>query len=320
MAKKEYSYVEDILGNDFEQCKIELTDDYEGRAECTLIHRLSHSATDKAVLYIHGFNDYFFQAEMAFQYNDHNCNFYALDLRKYGRSFLPHQKFNDIRNLKDYYEEINLALDIIHYEGNKTVSLMGHSTGGLLITLFAKDNTRSKMFDGIILNSPFYEFNQSWLAKKLIPIASWLGKYFPTIRISGGFAKEYGEYLHKDFFGEWDYNLDWKPNIAPQVNLGWIRAIYQGQKELKRKFTILQPCLVLHSEHSTTDMNDPKLIQSSDTILNIEDIKRIAHNIGGNVEIVPIDGGLHDLILSEKDVRKNVYDIIWGWMTRNQLI
>ncbi len=39
--------------------------------------------TQKAVLYIHGFIDYFFQTEMAEQFNQHGYDFYALDLRKY---------------------------------------------------------------------------------------------------------------------------------------------------------------------------------------------------------------------------------------------
>ncbi|WP_419032711.1 alpha/beta hydrolase, partial [Dysgonomonas gadei] len=110
-------YKEDILKDRFEAQTLKLRDDYEGMVTATLIRRLPESKSNKAVLYIHGFNDYFFQTEMACRFNDHGFNFYAIDLRKYGRSFLPHQKFNDIRNLKDYYEEILQSLDIIRSEG-----------------------------------------------------------------------------------------------------------------------------------------------------------------------------------------------------------
>lgn len=313
-------YIEDILGSGFEQCKIRLKDDYEGVASSTLIRRIATAESDKAILYVHGFNDYFFQSAMALEFNNNNCNFYALDLRKYGRSLLPHQKFNDIRNIKAYYEEINIALEIIHEEGNKTVTLMGHSTGGLILTLFTKDHPESNLFEGLILNSPFYKFNKNRMVRLFIPIVSWLGKYFPTIEIPGGFAKEYGEYLHKDFFGEWHYDLNWKPNIAPKVNLGWIRAIYKGQQELQKKFTSHQPCLVLHSAFSTTNMNKVSLIQHSDIILNIKDIKHTASNIDGEVDIVAIEGGRHDLILSKKEVRETVYKTIIGWMKRHKLV
>lgn len=309
-------YKEDILKNGFEQYTIPLKNDYEGKVVSTLIRRLSPDS-NKAVLYIHGFNDYFFQQEMATEFNRHGMNFYALDLRKYGRSYLPHQKFNDIRSLKDYYEEIKQGLNIIHNEGNKTVILCGHSTGGLLATLFIKDHLDKELFDGIILNSPFYEFNVPFYEKLLIPIASFIGKFFPRIKIPGGFSEEYGKSIHKDFYGEWDYILDWKPNIAPYVNLGWIRAIHQGQKMLRKTFNIEKPVLVLHSSHSVTDNKDRSQIQTMDAILNVSQIEHIARNIDGDVEIIPISGGLHDLILSRKDVRNHVYGVIFDWIKRH---
>ena len=83
------------------------------------MRRLAVPGNGQAVLYIHGFNDYFFQKEMAFRFNERGIHFYALDLRKYGRSWLPHQKFNDIRNLRAYYEEIGEALRIIREEGSR---------------------------------------------------------------------------------------------------------------------------------------------------------------------------------------------------------
>lgn len=312
-------YTEDILGNGFEQTTIPLRDDYEGAAVATLIRRCPDVKSTKSVLYIHGFNDYFFQADMAYEFNRHNFNFYALDLRKYGRSYLPHQKFNDIRNLKSYYEEILAALTIIRQKHNDEILLMGHSTGGLILTLFAKDYSAQGLFDGVILNSPFYDFNQSKLVKILLPAVSFLGRFFPSATISGGFTEEYGKSIHADEYGEWDYNLLWKPHIAPKVNLGWIRAIYRGQKELKTPFGISKPVLVLHSARTVSDMNDKEQIQSCDTILNVRDIDRIAHNIEGDREIVSVEGGLHDLVLSKKLVRQKVYSIVFGWIKKHRL-
>ncbi|MFR7879827.1 MAG: alpha/beta hydrolase, partial [Butyricimonas paravirosa] len=95
-------YEEDILGEGFKRTTLSLRDDYEGSVVATLVRRLSDSGNGRAVLYIHGFNDYFFQREMACRFNEQGFHFYALDLRKYGRSWLPHQKFNDIRDLRAY--------------------------------------------------------------------------------------------------------------------------------------------------------------------------------------------------------------------------
>ncbi|GAB6122032.1 alpha/beta hydrolase [Dysgonomonas termitidis] len=312
-------YKEDILKDGFESQTLKLGDDYEGTVTATLIRRLCKSGAEKAILYIHGFNDYFFQSEMAHRFNGEGFNFYAVDLRKYGRSYLTHQKFNDIRNLKDYYEEILQSLNIIHSEGNKEILLFGHSTGGLISTLFAKDHTNSRLFDGLILNSPFYEFNLAKWIKRLLPLVSFIGRFIPKVTIPGGFSEEYGKSIHRLYRGEWEYILDWKPNLAPKINLGWLRAIHKAQSELKKVFYIPKPILILHSAQSVTDIKNLEQVSGRDAILNVNDIERIAHNIKGNVEILSVEGGLHDLILSAENVRNNVYNMIFDWIKLNDL-
>lgn len=53
---------------------------------------------------------------MAEQFNAHSYDFYALDLRKYGRSKLPHQIFYNVLDLNEYDAEITQALEIIGQE------------------------------------------------------------------------------------------------------------------------------------------------------------------------------------------------------------
>ncbi len=57
-------------------------------------------------------------------------------------------------------------------------------------------------------------------------------------------------------------------------------------------------------------------MQSRDAILNVRDIQQIARNIRGQVEIVSVLGGLHDLVLSCKEVREKVYQIMFDWLER----
>ena len=118
-------YKPDILGNGFEQKTLNFPNDYEGKVTATVIRKKAESPTHKAVLYIHGFNDYFFQAEMAEKFNEKGFDFYALDLRKYGRSYLPHQTFNNVRNLDEYNAEIDEALKIIAAENHNKILLAG---------------------------------------------------------------------------------------------------------------------------------------------------------------------------------------------------
>ena len=313
-------YTEDVLRNGFEELTIPLNSDYEGDAAATLIRRLCEGKSDKAVLYVHGFNDYFFQTEMAYRFNGHGYNFYAIDLRKYGRSYMPHQKFNDIRDLKAYYEEVDEALKVIHSEWNNEVILLGHSTGGLMLTLYVKDHLESNLFSGLILNSPFYELNKNCFVKKiLLPVVSSIGGLLPNVTIAGGFTEEYGKSIHKAFSGEWNYDLAWKPNVPPKINLGWLRAVYKTQQELKKKFAISKPVLVLHSGKSVDDTASWEQMHTRDAILNVKDINRIARNIEGDVQITAINGGLHDLFLSREAVRNNVYSVIFEWLSKNQL-
>lgn len=308
-------WTSDILGSEFEQTTITLKNDYAGEVVATLVRKSCDQSADRAILYIHGFNDYFFQKEMADKFNGQGLNFYALDIRRYGRSFRSHQKFNDIRNLKSYYEEIMAAIEIIKKEGNSRIILMGHSTGGLIATLFAKDYSDKGYINGVILNSPFYDFNMSSLVLgKLIPVGATIGKVFPSIQIDGALSEEYGESLHKDYDGEWDYNLNWKPCIPPPIALGWLRAIREGHKELRQPFAIVEPVLVLHSTATVTNKFDKKQMHTMDAVLSVADIDRVARNIEGDVDIVPIKDGIHDLILSRKDVREKVYQIMKEWI------
>ena len=120
----------DILGADYQQMTLDFPSDYEGKVIATLVRKKAEEETRKAVLYIHGFIDYFFQTEMADQFNQYGYDFYALDLRKYGRSHLSHQHWYNVRSLSEYDAEISAALEQIAAEEHDSVILAGHSTGG----------------------------------------------------------------------------------------------------------------------------------------------------------------------------------------------
>lgn len=312
------NYQPDILGNDFEQMTLNFPDDYEGKVTATLVRKLSENPSEKAVLYVHGFNDYFFQVEMAEKFNQNGFNFYALDLRKYGRSWLPSQKMNNVRDLKEYDAEINKALKIIEQENHSKVLLAGHSTGGLTLTYFAS-RTDNPMVKGLWCNSPFYDFNLGFFSETFgIPVISRLGKNYPDKKINGGFSPLYGQSLHQNFFGKWNYNLDWKPNVAEKVNFGFIRAIHQAQREIKKGVSINFPVLVMHAEKSSNPKKMSDEVFGSDIILSEKDIRKYAQKIQGNVMVLPFKDGIHDLVLSRKEVRKKVYQKLFDWILQNQ--
>ena len=309
-------YKPDILGNGFEQKTLNFPNDYEGKVTATVIRKKAASPAKKAVLYIHGFNDYFFQAQMAEKFNEKGFDFYALDLRKYGRSYLPHQTFNNVRNLDEYNAEIDEALKIIAAENHNKILLAGHSTGGLITTRYLKYHPENPNIAGLWVNSPFYDFNMGFLAKKIgVRIISGLGKHHPDTKIGGGFSTFYGESLHKDFKGEWNYDLKLKPNANGKVNFGFIRAIHRAQKDI-RNAELKVPVLVMHSEKSGYPKVWNEEVTSTDIILNVKYIHKNAENFRGNVTVIPVKGGIHDLVLSRKPVREKVYNELFSWLQK----
>ena len=125
-------YVPDVLGDGYLRRTFQMPDDYEGKVVCTLVKKPQLDSVKQAVLYIHGYNDYFFQKQLGDSVNAHGYNFYAMDLRKYGRSILPNQNLFFCKSLKEYFADIDTALATIRSEGNERILLMAHSTGGLI--------------------------------------------------------------------------------------------------------------------------------------------------------------------------------------------
>jgi len=289
--------------------KLNLIDDYEGMAEATLISRRSKKPLAKAILYVHGFVDYFYQLELADWANNLGFNFYALDLRKYGRSILPHQKPNHLRNIEEYYEELDTAVDMIrNKEKNKFLVLMGHSTGGLITTLYTQDRTKEKTIDALILNSPFFEFNApEALIKTAIPLFSSIGKLFPEMNSPLKLDKGYPKSLHKEYYGKWDFDEKMKPIKGFKIHFGWIRAIYKALRRLQKGLSISCPVLLLHSSDSIKPGKYNDGMQSADAVLNIEHMKKYGPGLGAHVELVTIPKGKHDLVLSNEKARKLTY-------------
>ena len=309
------TYQADVLGPDYQQLVLEFPDDYEGKVIATLVRKKAAQTTTKAILYIHGFIDYFFQTEMADQFNQQGFDFYALDLRKYGRSRLGHQQLYNVRDLSEYDAEISKALEIIQAEDHDAVLLSGHSTGGLICTLFAAHHPQHSLIKGLWANSPFYDFNMSELEKnKALPQLSKLGRLLPNLPIPSGLNKWYVPSLHCHYHGEWNFNLEWKQPSYKMVKLSFVRAIYEAQKEIHAGVTLTIPTLVMHSHQTTNPKKWGIEAQTSDVILNVNDIQKYAEKMIGDVSIQTIQHGLHDLVLPAPKVREQVYQHLFAWI------
>ena len=123
----------DVLGAPYTAETLVLRPDFEGEVVATLVHRSAATPNGRAVLHVHGFADYFFQTAAADFWVERGYDFYALDLRKYGRSLRGHQTPNFVTDLADYYAELDEALRrIVERDGHDHVVVSAHSTGGLV--------------------------------------------------------------------------------------------------------------------------------------------------------------------------------------------
>jgi alpha-beta hydrolase superfamily lysophospholipase len=304
----------DVLGAPYEARTIQLAGDDEGEVVATLIRLRAGAPTNKAVLYIHGFVDYFFQKHLAEFFTQRGYDFYALDLRKYGRSLRPGQTPNFAADLREYDEEIDEAVRIIRdEEGHDVLLVNGHSTGGLIAALWA-DRVRGRgLVQGLFLNSPFFEFNVPWLTRQLNPLIAAIGRRKPKSALPQKLGRTYGESIHRSQHGEWDYNLDWKPLDGYTIYAGWVGAISQGQRALQAGLHIDVPVLVAASARSYRG-KFTEAAHHADAVLNVEHIARYAPGLGSNVTLVRIDGGKHDLTLSPARARAQLFEKLDNWL------
>ena len=193
---------------------------------------------------------------------------------------------------------------------------MAHSTGGL-ITPYYLDSKKGKLpVDGLILNSPFLDWNFGWMMEKIvIPVVSCIGKLFPNLTVQGYGDASYAHSLLKRFKGEWVYNTDWKMMNGHPKKAGWINAIEEAQKTVQKGIDLDCPVLVMSSNKSfpeTKEWNNEYL--SSDIVLDVHDIQKYGQKLGNHVTRDTIQNGIHDLILSEKDSRDHVYRTVFDWL------
>ncbi|MEV4278065.1 alpha/beta hydrolase [Actinoplanes xinjiangensis] len=305
----------DVLGWPYERHTIELGSDDEGPVVATLVRRRAETPSRRAVLHVHGFVDYFFQTHLADFFVEQGWDFYALDLRKYGRSLLPHQTPNFARSLTEYFPELDEAVRIIREDdGHDQVLMAGHSTGGLITALWAHARRDRKLVEGLFLNSPFFDFNLPWLLRRplmsLVLAASGRSPYKKVPVASLGL---YGKSLHSDHDGEWSYDLSWKPILGFPVTMGWLEAIRRGQQKLRSGLAIDVPVLVACSTRTFRGRDWHEDVRVTDSVLDVDHIVRWAPGLGPLVTIARFDGGMHDLTLSGKEVRAEVFRELGRW-------
>lgn len=305
----------DILPG-YEARYVDQGESYDGPCRSTIVRRLCGRPTGKAILYIHGFNDYFFQSEMGEIYNREGYDFYAVDLRRYGRSLLPWQYPFMVRNFDEYFGDIDAAIAQIQRDGHTDISLLGHSTGGLTVLYYCARRGPRCQVRRVLTDSPFLEWNFPPLYRKmLIPLVGFWGKIGRNTLIPQSHCDAYAASLLRHMHGEWSYDTRWKMIYSPSVKASWIGAVSAAQNYLMKKGRqIYVPVLVMHSSRRYSACTWDSTCMTADIVLDPVELQKRGQKLGYNTTVCAIDSGIHDLILSPQPHRQAAYDTILNFI------
>jgi alpha-beta hydrolase superfamily lysophospholipase len=308
----------DVLGAPYTCETLELPDDYEGPVVAKLVRRPTERTNKRgAVLHVHGFCDYFFQTSMADFYTDLGFDFYAVELRKYGRALLPHQTPNFCLDLEEYFPDLDAAHTAIRADGHELVVISAHSTGGLIAPLWAAQRAEqgAKVADAFVLNSPWLDLQGSLFVRTAGTEAiNRFGQRRPYAVLPRTVSGVYAETLHKDHRGEWDFNVVWKPVESFAVRAGWLRAVRMGHRAVHRGIDVAAPVLTLCSARSIVPQGWTEEAATVDTVLDVRQIAKWSHQLGRQVTVIRVEGALHDVFLSGKAVRDDVHEKVGRWL------
>ncbi|WP_435738252.1 alpha/beta hydrolase [Cellulosimicrobium sp. PMB13] len=273
-----------------------------------------------AVLYVHGYIDYFFQTHVAEAFEARGYRFYALDLRGYGRSVgrgsgapsRPDDDPNFVTDLAVYARDLDAAAHAVRAEGHDRLVVLGHSTGGLVASLWA--DARPGVLDALVLNSPWFDLNRSWFFRGPV---TWtidvVGRFAPRL-VVGHLDQNWPRALHASTGGEWDFDLAWKPLEGFPARAGFIRSVRRSQARLARGLSIDCPVLVLASARSGPAAGWHEELLTTDSVLDVGHITSRARRLGDDVTVVTVEGGAHDLALSPEPARSTYLAEVLDWL------
>ncbi|GAA3279880.1 alpha/beta hydrolase [Paenarthrobacter aurescens] len=319
----------DILGPDFQSCGLDATGVDGVSRHATLIrHRLpsgkqthddgqSPPKRTGAVLFLHGWSDYFFNTELAGFWAEQGYDFYALDMHNHGRSLQADMPGGYVASLTDYDAEIEKAIHIIHGDRpdsqKGSLTLMGHSTGGLVAALWASRHPDDVQY--LILDSPWLEMHGSSLVRRAAQaMVSPIARLRPETVLRLPERGFYFRSISSTAEGEWTLDENYRPPLAFPVRAGWLSAVFAGHSQVARGLKLEMPVLVLTSTTSANGMVWQESMRRSDAVLDVSVIALRAMALGRTVTLERIDGALHDVFLSAPAVRKDAYARLARWV------
>ena len=295
--------------------------------------RCAHQRS-RAVLYLHGWSDYFFNTALAEFFTSQGYSFYALDLHNHGRSLGSPELGGYVADLADYDAEILAAHAVIDGDMESRVPtgmetptegppdntpdpvrpliLMGHSTGGLIATLWAHHHPGR--VSHLLLNSPWLEIQGGAAIRRaaspLVQLADWR----PLMRMRVPERSFYWRGISAEAYGEWEIDKNLRPPHAFPIRAGWMKAILAAQQEVASGLKLPMPVLVMLSSKSLLGPVWSDQMLQADVVLDVRSLALRTLSLGDSVTLERINGALHEVFLSRDPVRTDAYARLARWL------
>ncbi|MET4591394.1 alpha/beta hydrolase [Arthrobacter sp. 754] len=327
-------WAEDFLGPDFQVRELPLAPDDEGEVVASLIRCAARPARAPGqstgnhdasrvtvVLYLHGWADYFLQAELARHVAGEGIHFYALDLRKFGRSLRGWQTPGYATDLAMYDEDLAAALaairdDVAHLTGPgraPAVHLLAHSFGGLVAATWADRHPGA--LSTLILNAPWLELQGSGLVRNIaMHLVEPVARSDPRRPFHFPEMPGYWQSMSSDAHGEWQLNPVWRPASSFPIRAGWAKAVLAGHSEIARGLDITVPVLVLLSDRTRIQAEWTAELMHVDAVIDVEETAVRALRLGRRVAVFRYPGAMHDVFLSLRRIREEAYRDVVRWV------
>ncbi|ACL39934.1 alpha/beta hydrolase fold protein [Pseudarthrobacter chlorophenolicus A6] len=322
-------WLPDVLGHGFEKRTLPLAPDNEGAVEATLVRCVLPVAPGvrdagqppQAVLYVHGWADYFLQAELAEYLAGSGFAFYAIDLRKFGRSLRPWQTPGYTDNLDVYDEDLSAAIQAIQDDVAQThraeaapaVHLLAHSLGGLVAALWADRNPG--LVRTLVLNSPWLELQGSSIIRTIaMHLVDPLSRADPRRPLWLPEMPGYWQSVSSESHGEWHLDPVWRPRASFPIRAGWAKAVLAGHAAVERRLHIQAPVLVMLSERTHIQIEWSADLMEADAVINVEETAGRSLRLGRRVSVFRYPGALHDIFLSRRGVREEACRDLAAWL------
>jgi alpha-beta hydrolase superfamily lysophospholipase len=275
----------------------------------TLVRRSERPADPLGVvLHVHGYNDYYFQDHLTAALTAAGLVCYAVDLRRAGRSLLRDDAdvggpAHYTTSLSDFGADLDSATAAVRAaEPHLPLTVHAHSTGGLTASVWAASSDADRP-DALVLDSPFLDLAGSWLARQVnFGVMGVLGRVSP-LKVVSAHPSVYATFQHRDYGGRWDYDTRLKRPEGQPVRAAWLRTVRRAHARVARGLGLTCPVLVARSASSGPDSPDNPALDAQDTVLDTRLIGQMAPRLGTDVRQLVVDGGVHDLALSDAGPR-----------------